>query len=206
DALQQIILQAHRFSESNIVPETLRMDTSRLISFYNDWQDITILSSLLVLFRQAAGPRCTNEHLREAKSSLWVLLNDSDTTMSHITLQVAHISGGIRGKPFADNERDMLSNMMEKTLAPDSKLYDLIQKRVGENLKQVVVKGAVDKDMLSKHGMAQLEKEVSELGMRIRKVGELNRAIFGKVYGAILEDIMAGTVGAESPHASAVLA
>ncbi|OAJ41717.1 hypothetical protein BDEG_25273 [Batrachochytrium dendrobatidis JEL423] len=204
DAFLQLILQASQFSKKQIVPETLKMDTSRMISFYNDWQDITILSSLLVIFRQAAGPKCIS-HMDEAKKMLWVLLNDSDTTMSHISLQVAHTAGKIREKPFTEKETEMVSSMMEKTLAPNSKLYDLIQKRVGENLKKVIVNGVTDKDMMGKHGLAQLETEVLDLGIRIRKVMELNRAVFGRLYIALLDDITAGADGVTSPSAAAVL-
>eukprot|EP00842_Homolaphlyctis_polyrhiza_P000053 jgi/Hompol1/1048/HPOL_001804-RA len=210
----ELMKLANRYAEHAVVPETLKMDTSRLIAFYNDWQDITILASLLVLFRQAAGAKCATSHLEEAKKNLWVLLNDSETTMSHISLQVAHTAGQIRGKPFADQEREMLGNMMEKTLAPESKLYDLIQKRVGENLRHVIVTGtnagagkaaSADRGMLSKHGLSQLEKEIVELGQRIIKVTELNRAIFGKVYAALLDDIRAGETGLLSPNTTAVM-
>nr|KAJ3422529.1 hypothetical protein HK105_007643 [Polyrhizophydium stewartii] len=204
DALLQLILQANKFAKEDIVPETLRMDTSRLISYYNDWQDITILASLLVLFRQAAGPRCTAVHLAEAKRSLWVLLNDSDTTMSHISLQVAHTAGEIRGKAFSDQESKMLEALMEKTLAPESKLYDLIQKRVGENLRAVMETGTADKDMLAKHGLAQLESEVTDLAARISKVSELNRAVYGKMYAGLLDDIRTGD-DASSPSAVSVI-
>ncbi|KAH9250400.1 hypothetical protein BSLG_003888 [Batrachochytrium salamandrivorans] len=205
DAFLQLILQASRFSKKPIVPETLKMDVSRLVAFYNDWQDITILSSLLVLFRQAAGAKCTVARLEEAKNMLWVLLNDSDTTMSHISLQVAHTAGEIRGKPFTEKETEMVSSMMEKTLAPESKLYDLIQKRVGENLKVVMATGVSDKNMMAKHGLTQLDTEVVDLGIRIQKVAELNRAVFGGLYIALLDDIKAGAEGAQSPSALAVL-
>ncbi|KAJ3329195.1 hypothetical protein HDU91_003912, partial [Kappamyces sp. JEL0680] len=66
-AFMDIISQASRFSEEDILPETLKMDLSRLISFYNSWQDITILSTILIVFKQAAGQKCQHHDLVEAK-------------------------------------------------------------------------------------------------------------------------------------------
>ena len=191
DAVLSLILKASRFANES-VPETFQLDTSRLVAFYNEWQDVTILASLLVLFRQASGPKCTTEQLTEAKKTLWVLLNDPDTTMSHISLQIAHTAGTIRTQPFTDKEREMLSQMLEKSLAPDSKLYELIQKRVGENLKHYIVNNAINKDLLGKHGLTPLETEVVDLAKKIQKLVELNRAIFGSVYIAILQDFKDG--------------
>ncbi|KAI9331132.1 T-complex protein 11-domain-containing protein [Zopfochytrium polystomum] len=122
------------------LPETLKMDSNRLLTFRNDWQDITIMATLLILFRQASGPRCTPAHQSEMKSTLWVLLNDTDTSLAHIVLEMARTAGTIRGRRFEESEELALSGLVEKTLAPDSRLYGLVWARVGEHLRDWIVK------------------------------------------------------------------
>lgn len=192
EALINITLKAAKFSSENIVPETLQMDVSRLIAHFNSWQDVTILSSILVVFKQAAGPKCTNADLMEAKNSLWVLLNDSESTMSHITLQMAHLAGKIRGKSMSPEEITSINTITEKTLAPDSKLYELIQKRVGIHVQSGLNNEPINKDVLNKHALVCVEKEIEELIKKLQTIAVLNKAVYGKLYAAILEDIKNG--------------
>ncbi|KAJ3268654.1 hypothetical protein HDV01_002508 [Terramyces sp. JEL0728] len=192
EALVNITLKAAKFSSESIVPETLQMDVGRLIAHFNSWQDITILSSILVVFKQAAGPKCTNSDLIEAKTSLWVLLNDSESTMSHITLQMAHLAGKIRGKAMSPEEITAINSMTEKTLAPESKLYELIQKRVGIHVQNGLNNEPINKDLLNKHALVCVEKEIEELIKKLQTIAVLNKAVYGKLYSAILEDIKNG--------------
>ena len=188
ESLLHLILQASQFSDST-VPETLRMDKTRLITFFNDWQDITILSSILAVYKGVAGPKCTPQVLEKVKSELWVLLNDTDTTMSHITLHMGQSAGQVRGAPFSTQEQTQLATMTDKTLAPESKVYELMQKRVLLHLLSILCHNSVDKVLLNKHGLLQLENELTLLGQKLTKVCQLNKAVFGKLYTLLLEDI-----------------
>ncbi|KAJ3049314.1 hypothetical protein HK097_009680, partial [Rhizophlyctis rosea] len=113
-------------------PETLRMDTSRLIHLYNDWQDIVIMSCLLVLFRQACAGKCNASDLAKAKRDLWVLVNDPTTSMSHVSAHIVREAGEIRGRPFSEAESGVFAGIVSKTLVPESKIYGMMQERVGK--------------------------------------------------------------------------
>ncbi|KAI9004726.1 T-complex 11, partial [Gaertneriomyces semiglobifer] len=201
-AFLNIISRAHMFSEpegATSMPEVLRMDIARLVQYYNDWQDVTIMAALLVLFKQAAGPKCTSADLREAKRVLWVLLNDSDTSMQHVTLQMCDSAGKIRGKPFSQHENDMLSGLVESTLQPDSKLYQIIRTRVGTSLECRVRGEPFEKHDLNRMGLAELDEEVAELGERIKRLVAHNWRVFGDLYMAIVDQLggLCGTVQVE---------
>lgn len=180
------------------------MDLTRLISFYNGWQDITILSTILVVFKQAAGPKCLQDNMDEAKTALWILLNDADSTMSHISIQMASMAGKIRKHTFTAQETNDLNTMTEKMLAPGSKLYELMQKRVGIHLEAGVGGQKMDVALLAKHGLQSVQKEIEELIAKMVPVAELNRAVFGKLYAALLDDIKEGKEH-ESPTAKMVI-
>ncbi|KAI8896803.1 T-complex 11, partial [Globomyces pollinis-pini] len=204
EAFNVLLLKATKYNDHDIVPETLKMDLSRLVSFFNSWQDITILSSILVVYKQAAGPKCTLEDLISTKKLLWVLLNDSESTMSHITLQMGQLAGKVRERPFTKEEVTGLHAVTEKTLAPDSKLYELLQKRVGLHLQNGISNLKMDMEMLGKHGLLPVQSEIEELIKKMVQVTDLNKAIYGKLYSSILDDIKAG-LSAESPSSKAIL-
>ncbi|KAI8815885.1 T-complex protein 11-domain-containing protein [Fimicolochytrium jonesii] len=136
-SLLHLISQSHLLSQHPTtipLPETLRMDVSRLVQYYNDWQDITIMAALLVLFRQACAgaPRPPSQNqLEELKRTLWVLLNDHETTMVHVTLQMCRAAGVVRGREFGEREVGMMERLVESTLQPESRLYEIIRGRVG---------------------------------------------------------------------------
>ncbi|KAJ1566739.1 hypothetical protein HK405_008609 [Cladochytrium tenue] len=219
------------------LPETLKMDANRLLTFRNDWQDITIMATLLILFRQASGPRCQPAQMTEMKSTLWVLLNDGDTSLSHIVLEMARAAGRVRGSAFAEAEVTTLGGLVERTLAPESRLYTLVSARVGEHLRAwmaTALDGAsvrkavaaptnrrttspdpdsdsgddvpsltpsappaplpapgpatLDRSLLARHGLAELEVEVKDLAERLSKLAEFNHATYFEVYRQLYED------------------
>ncbi|KAJ3391255.1 hypothetical protein HDU80_011075, partial [Chytriomyces hyalinus] len=113
------------------LPEVLSMDVSRLSTFRNDVQDIIILSSLLMLYRQIAGPKSNvGTHMKTMKENLWVLLNDSDTSLSHIVSEMVRGAGTVRGNPISAGEAKVLDGLVEKTLAPESKVFLMVASRV----------------------------------------------------------------------------
>jgi hypothetical protein len=193
-ALMNIIGKAPRYNSEDIIPETLQLDTQRLVAHFNTWQDITILSTILVVFKQASGPKCQPFDVEEAKKKLWVLLNDSESTMGHVAVQMAHLAAEIRGKSMSAEEVTMLQNMTEKTLAPGSKLYELIQERVGMQLQRCIYSTpmGVDNVTLEKWGLVSVKSEITELMEKLKLLGHYNRAVYGGLYAKILEDIKAG--------------
>jgi hypothetical protein len=136
EALLHLIHASSILADSNpTVPETFRMDVQRLQTFRNDWQDITIMATLLILYKQISGPKCNSQHLKAMKNTLWVLLNDADTGIQHIVLELARGAGTIKGTKMSDAEIKVLNGLVERTLSPESKLYIMVGSRVGEHVK-----------------------------------------------------------------------
>ncbi|TPX44107.1 hypothetical protein SeMB42_g04437 [Synchytrium endobioticum] len=160
------------------------------VSFYNDWQDITIMGALLILFKQAAGPKCTLADISNIKQQLWVLLNDAETSMQHVSLQMISGAGGVRGTALSDDESSLVCAMVDKTLSPKSTLYELLQKRVGLHLLCYLNSGKVDSDSVGKHGLKELEEDIHDLGVRIGKVAEFNRVVYGPIYNALVQGVL----------------
>jgi len=187
DGLIHLISQAHILNEIAI-PETLHMDGSRLISFYNDAQDITILCSLLILFRQVAGSHHTVQDLMDMKQILWILLNDAETSMSHIAIQLATTGGKIRRKMFAGKEMELLDGLVNRTLASDNQLYSMIRQRIYGHLRDYLDTGEFNPTTISKHGLSELQEELTNLSKRIKMLADHNKSTYSPVYNVIMNE------------------
>ncbi|KAF9283266.1 hypothetical protein BGZ74_001952 [Mortierella antarctica] len=76
EGLLDMILRPH--GSVSTMPETFELDHYRLLSFHNDFQDLTILCTLLILFRQLARNCWTQQDLIEIKKVVWLLLTDEN--------------------------------------------------------------------------------------------------------------------------------
>ncbi|KAF9572066.1 hypothetical protein EC968_010397 [Mortierella alpina] len=76
EGLLEMILHPH--GAVHTMPETFELDHYRLVSFHNDFQDLTILCTLLILFRQLAQNCWTQQDLIEIKKVVWLLLTDEN--------------------------------------------------------------------------------------------------------------------------------
>ncbi|KAF8934242.1 hypothetical protein BGZ58_005835 [Dissophora ornata] len=76
EGLLEMILCPHE--SVSTMPDTFELDFYRLRLFHNDFQDLTILCVLLILFRQLAHSCWTQQDLVEIKKVVWLLLMDEN--------------------------------------------------------------------------------------------------------------------------------
>jgi hypothetical protein len=174
---------------SQTIPETFRMDTARISTFQSDWQDLTIMACILLLFKQVAGPKSNNlTLLKDMKRNIWVLLNDSDTTVEHVLLYISDHAGKTRGKPLASTEIQSLHSLLDKTLSPDSRIYELMHKRVQTQLLEYLQKKEIQSpETLGKSGLAELSDDILDLAEKVRGLAVHNKAVYAKCYNQILK-------------------
>ncbi|KAJ3083551.1 hypothetical protein HK102_001018 [Quaeritorhiza haematococci] len=260
-------------------PETFRMDFTRLATFQNDYQDITIMAALLLLFRQYAaapapsgsgsaaaanmGGGPTAEDVMRMKKILWVLLNDSETSMRHVAVAIAEEAGKVRSRRaawrvriksgedgkdkskkkeereeehqesekkqlyFSDRDVETLASMIDKTLTPDSGLYRVLQNRVAVHLFGYLTAASTAKkstpnssstsegtttpeffasssspsrfnhSLAARHGLSELEEEITDLAQRIKRLADHNWAVYAPVYGAVYEEVVGAGNGVD---------
>lgn len=92
EGLLDMILRPH--GSVNTMPETFELDHYRMLSFHNDFQDLTILCTLLILFRQLARNCWTQQDLIEIKKVVWLLLTDENANFGVNT----NMGSGKKGK------------------------------------------------------------------------------------------------------------
>jgi len=177
------------YNQNRIIPETFRLDKSRIVTFYNEWQDITILSCLLLIFRQACCSKCTSENVLNLKQRLYVLLTSQSTSLKHINLEITNMAGQIRKKKYSTKEIELISGLIEKTLSPDSKLYIMIQTRISTYIVHYLNNDILPKELMYRHNMIEMESEISTLSGKIKSVVELNLQTYSEYYKTIFLEL-----------------
>jgi len=170
------------YNQNRIIPETFRLDKSRIVTFYNEWQDITILSCLLLIFRQACCSKCTSENVLNLKQRLYVLLTSQSTSLKHINLEITNMAGQVRKKAYSTKEIDLISGLIEKTLSPENKLYVMIQTRVSTYIVYYLNNDSLPKELMYRHNMIEMESEISTLSGKIKSVVDLNLQTYSEYY------------------------
>ncbi|KAJ3402892.1 hypothetical protein HDV05_008165, partial [Chytridiales sp. JEL 0842] len=169
-------------------PPIFQLDTTRLQTLHSDSQDLCILSTLLLLFRQLAGPKCTPPHLKTLKKILWTLLNDADTSLSHVSLEMHRRALELRGGGNLDLK--MVEGLVERSLGSGSKVYQVVVGKVFKHVEAVVGRildsapGKLEEGDLVKDGLGEVGEELMELA---GKVGVWAKFL-GGVYKGILVD------------------
>lgn len=191
----QIIRDASRITSvpadnrDNSAPETFQMDINRIIGFHNDWQDITIMSSLAILFRQCCAPHVPSQSvLKDLKTSLWVLLNDAGTSLSHVALYITQTASKLRGREFSGSELDRVKNAVETTLCDTDcgPIFKLVRKRIGLALLHALMSsGKPDQIQLDKLSLGDFYDEIAHLGSRIHQFCQFIAAVYSAVHAKI---------------------
>lgn len=182
------LVQAIPTYSSAELPETLGLDQDRLQAMHSDWQDILVTSSLLLHFKQLTGNRVSLAQLVELKETLYVLLNDPETSLDHLVLELAHRVSQIKGTPMTKADQETWMLLIEKVLGSNEPVYQLLSSRLLSHLSGFVQgSGPLDEALLAKHGLGPLFKDISSLGDKMKTLTELNWKIFHPLYNAIFE-------------------
>lgn len=173
------------------VPETFLLDRSRLATFYSTWEELAIFACVMMVFRQALGNKANSLDTKDAQNRLRIVLDDKDTVMDHLHLELVSQAGKLRGKDFTEAESKFVQTMLEKTLSPGSKVYELMLSRVGLQLTAFLKDGKVASEELKKQGISELEVGLVELGNRMRHLAQHNKSVFEPIYSEIGKQVMA---------------
>ncbi|KAJ3125209.1 Luc7-like protein 3 [Nowakowskiella sp. JEL0407] len=215
---QQAINFNNEEAIQNLIPETLSMDVSRIISLYNSWTDLTILACLLLIFRHSCtgftskrvvDAKSLDKCMVEAKVAFSSLLTDFDVSANHVTFQISSLVETFRGEVMEEKELDFLRGFVDRILGPFSAVSDLIGKKIitvmqnwldrQNNLgmngaicenQRGVTSVPVDEALLKRFGLFELKEEIGALCENFLRLSEHNRAVYAPAYRSLYLQII----------------
>jgi len=198
-------------------PETFMLDAQRIFGFQNQVQQLTIVSALLMLMKNAIPEMRDDHNAKKLKDTLLVLLKEKDITLDHLTTQLISVlqksrEGSMNSptspstssslnttfsfnphrKPLTSEELEQQGNMIKamvsKTLSSKDPVYQLLQRRLLATIKQHLVTGTFRKDNLNSTGLHHVANELEGLSVKICLLGVHNKKVYGEWYDGVLRN------------------
>lgn len=190
DALLSLIFMPEAL-DVNTVPETLQMDVQRLFMFQNEVQAVTIVASLLMLSRNFFPEVRELRIFEDLKQKLFILLRDSDTTIDNLAAMIidaAEKAMNGSGKVLADDKRELIRKMVDKTLSYKDTVYLLLNRRIRDSIRFHLVSGRFRKD--SNNGLDPVQEELEALSRKIFVLAQHNRNVYAPWYDKIIGGVL----------------
>ncbi|ORE22748.1 Tcp11-domain-containing protein [Rhizopus microsporus] len=170
------------------LPETLFLDVRRMQEFQNEFQANTMVAALLMLARNFGS--ASSQALSELGIKLFTMLKDKSTTVEHLAAEIERTVGDLRPE-----RRQMIRNMVDKTLSHNDTVYSLLSRRVALVIKSTIQnKRFVSDAVITSNGLEHIRSNLQALAQRILKLVQHHRQVYASWYDAIIRDALADHV------------
>lgn len=186
DALLSLIFGSE-IVNAETCPETLLLDTERLVSFQNEIQALTVMASLTMLTRNMFSEMRDDAILTSLKNDLLVLLQERDTNVQSLSLHIASIvrkEMAKSSKSLTAEQEKLILTMVDKTLSYKDKVFSLLNRRILAAFKQQLNTGKYRKDPNS--GLDVVQCEVESLSHKVFLLAKHNRAVHARWYDELI--------------------
>ncbi|KAJ3341808.1 hypothetical protein HDU83_006420 [Entophlyctis luteolus] len=207
DALLSLVFSPIAVSPETIA-ETLIMDCERVFKFQNEGQLIVIVASLLMLVQNiVVESRGNKAFLGALKERLLALLKAPEgltveslgleiiSKCDELVLEKRRSQMNLAGKSsdfiegLDDAKKDMVRNMVDKTLSTKDPVFGLLKRRVQASIKSHVLSGLFKREGLEKAGLNVVSTELEGFSTRVAIWVRFNMEVYAEWYDEILHEL-----------------
>ncbi|KAJ3200446.1 hypothetical protein HDU82_008903 [Entophlyctis luteolus] len=207
DALLNLVFSPIAVSPEAIA-ETLIMDCERVFKFQNEGQLIVIVASLLMLVQNiVVESRGNKAFLGALKDRLLALLKAPEgltveslgleiiSKCDELVLEKRRSQMNLAGKSsdfiegLDDAKKDMVRNMVDKTLSTKDPVFGLLKRRVQASIKSHVLSGLFKREGLEKAGLNVVSTELEGFSTRVAIWVRFNMEVYAEWYDEILHEL-----------------
>jgi len=199
--LNEAFVELLQWDEYFPLPETLAMDQKRIVALRDQTERTSVSTAVvLVTFSNISGfvvPADSQNLKEKIKSDVDVLLQDfmDDTDLlrilPNVALQVVKVVNAhlkVKEKPempasTVKNLTDQIAEMED----PNSRIRDLVQRRLVEFNKQAV-SGSRTAPLQIPPGLTVCQRELAQIAGGFVRLVSYNRAVFGEFYDDIIDN------------------
>jgi hypothetical protein len=172
------------------VPDIFSLDTSRLNRARLVWQDINIVTCILILMKQFLGPVATPELLNSFQPIFSVLIKDPSSRMAHITTHILHLVEKHSRSVLNSQTKTRLTGIIDATLCPSSAVYCMVDKKVGLLLfKFLQTMTPFTEADLAPCMLLPSKEPLTELAVTVQRLACHNKNVYKKVLNMLYEKL-----------------
>jgi len=177
-------------------PETFSLDINRLGTMQNEVQGLSIVAAIIMLMRNVVPSLRKDEGaVRQLKDLLFIVLESENASIDNLTngvIKQLNETLAKESKPLLnDDQCTLVQSLIDKTLNVKDSIFLLIQRRVLGSIRDVIIKGELNKPALAKQGLDCIEIELDALCRRSYALAKFNREVYAPWYDEIIRNHLA---------------
>lgn len=178
--------------KNNTLPAmtTLQFDQKRLTTdFRYEFQNLIVLSILLVPYRHVAGKLATQQDMNALKQLYTQLFKNEQTSTTNwcqvAAVHACQLGFQKRNAPVDQEKVQFWNNWLIQHLKSASAIFELMSDRFSKQLVYFAQHGQLRKEQGEAVVDVTMDEQIEELGKKIKLVADLNIETFGAVYKSI---------------------
>jgi hypothetical protein len=177
------LLQHPKVLMADQLPETLMLDAKRITSFQNELQANTIVAALLMLARNFGTISAQKQS--ELAIKLFAILEDKSTSIDNLTVEIERAVGDVTER------REMIRNMVDKTLSHTDTVYSLLSRRIASVIKSAIQnKQFVNDRVITSNGLEHIKNNLQLLSQRIITLTQFHRQVYAPWYDEMISEAL----------------
>lgn len=190
DGLVALLAKQTSANKDN-TPETFSLDINRLGTMQNEVQGLSITAAIIMLMRNVVPSLRQDEAAAgRLKDLLFILLASENASIDNLATGVVQNLNEVltkENKATLDEEKcTLVKSLIDKTLNVKDSIFLLIQRRVLSSVRDVIMKGELNKAALAKQGLDCIMVELDALCRRCYALAKFNREVYSPWYDEII--------------------
>ncbi|KAI8800527.1 T-complex 11 [Cladochytrium replicatum] len=170
------------------VPETMILDVERIKKYRAEGVKLATIAAVVTLARNSSAVMRDPLRTRGLRDTLIVLLEDSESSPSHISAAVVDAIEKAGGKVA---EPELLKGMVERCVRGDS-VFAVVMRRVAGVVRGHLATGVFrgGERELARVGLEMVGRELEALSLRVFTLAKHNARVHAELYDEILSDLV----------------
>lgn len=178
------------------LPETFRLDTLNLKKAFDNWKELTIVQSSLLIYRQmrgkdakgAASHALTLLEVKTLHDEMIVLLSDQSVSSAHLRAHLSRAISKARGvASLEEREQQLVQSLWNEYLTPGHRVHQLMTSRLRSLFLQYLQTGEFDAALLSSSGWQACAPTLKACLSSLKPVIDLNLATYRPLYNLLFK-------------------
>lgn len=172
------------------LPETFILDITRIDRIRREYQDLCIISTLLILFRQFAGQNIPDHSTKELKTRLVLILSKCNSDIHDLTNQIYLMATHCRQKKLSWEEQQTLWSLVDRVTEPENGIFTMIETRIQGFIKNGLLGRLGNEGESKRQSISGCHQELLALTKQLCALALVNWIVHEPTYTDLIEEAL----------------
>eukprot|EP00127_Corallochytrium_limacisporum_P006042 Clim_evm10s217 gene=Clim_evmTU10s217 len=169
------------------VPETMKMDTQRIIGMAGELRLLSFVQAIEVLLKTHIRALALDQTmLAKVHDRLMVLLRSDDSQLEHILDDIE----AIYKEHTNGTDSSVLRGMCERVFFGNDKMFEIIASRIQQAFAESLRKGEIKDELVKKHNLTLVADDLNQLVKSASGLADHNTKVHAEWYDEIIAQVL----------------